>query len=175
MCVSELLTAAPVALHPPPVSAHFMAMNVCVAVYFIAVLLVLCFSCCHSLSRDDPQVERKQGLLTATLCFDEFLMHFGILGLIRKYWFQYKKIEVILAYLRIVHHVAIGYVSLTLSYVISYYHVLYNPRLTWLKSKLNELGLHRRGPLVNYSPVSRVQEAIEVQLPLHTCTCTVCI
>ena len=76
-----------------------MAMNVCVAVYFISVLLVLCFSCCHSLSRDDPQVERKQGLLTATLCSDEFLMHFGILGLIRKYWFQYKKIEVILAYL----------------------------------------------------------------------------
>jgi hypothetical protein len=29
-------------------------------------------------------------------------------GLIRRYWFQYKKIEVILAYLQIVHHVAVG-------------------------------------------------------------------
>jgi len=35
-------------------------------------------------------------------------------------------------------------------------------RLTWLKSRLRILGLHRRGPMVHYSPVSQVQEAIEV-------------
>ena len=29
-------------------------------------------------------------------------------GLIRKYWSQYKRIEVILAYLQIVHHVSVG-------------------------------------------------------------------
>ena len=29
-------------------------------------------------------------------------------GLIKKYWFRYKKIEVILAYLRTVHRVAVG-------------------------------------------------------------------
>lgn len=35
-------------------------------------------------------------------------------------------------------------------------------RLTWLKSRLRILGLHHRGPMVHYSPVSPVQEAIEV-------------
>ena len=29
------------------------------------------------------------------------------ISLIKRYWFQYKKIEVILAYLQIVHHVAV--------------------------------------------------------------------
>ena len=34
--------------------------------------------------------------------------------------------------------------------------------MTWLKKKLHNLGLHRKGPLVQYSPVSQVQAAIEV-------------
>ena len=30
------------------------------------------------------------------------------IGLIRRYWFQYKKIKVILAYLQLVHHIGVG-------------------------------------------------------------------
>ena len=35
-------------------------------------------------------------------------------------------------------------------------------RLTWLKKRLDSLGLHHRGTKVNYSSVGEVQKAIEV-------------
>ena len=35
-------------------------------------------------------------------------------------------------------------------------------RLTWLKKRLNALGLHRKGPLVNYSSLLQVKNAIKV-------------
>jgi len=37
-------------------------------------------------------------------------------------------------------------------------------RLTWLKKRLKQLGLHRRGPAVTYSPVPAVMEAIKVTI-----------
>ena len=40
----------------------------------------------------------------------------------------------------------------------------YLSRLTWLKKRLQVLELHRRGPLVDYSPVPAVQEAIQVYM-----------
>ena len=43
-------------------------------------------------------------------------------------------------------------------------------RMTWLKKRLKELGLQRRGPLVHYSPLPRVQAAIEVcYITVHVC------
>ena len=35
------------------------------------------------------------------------------IGIIRKYWFQYKKITVILAYLQKVHRLSVGYVMVS--------------------------------------------------------------
>ena len=34
--------------------------------------------------------------------------------------------------------------------------------MTWLKKRIHGLGLHRKGALVKYSPLSQVQTAIEV-------------
>ena len=34
--------------------------------------------------------------------------------------------------------------------------------LTWLKKKLKTMGLHRKGPSVQYSPISQMQAAVEV-------------
>ena len=45
--------------------------------------------------------------------------------------------------------------------VMWHFHTVY--RLTWLKKRLNSLGLHRKGPRVQYSTISQVQKAIEVQ------------
>ena len=87
---------------------------------------------------------------------------------IRKYWFQYKKIAMILAYLRIVHHLSVGYVNLPNN--VARLHIVY--RLTLLKKRLNHLGLHRKGPRVQYSTISQVQKAIEVCMkPLFCCDC----
>ncbi|KAL5473479.1 hypothetical protein EMCRGX_G027968 [Ephydatia muelleri] len=60
--------------------------------------------------------------------------------LILGYWRKNKTIAVILAYLRFVHHVSAG--------------------LTWLKRKLAELGLKRRGQLE--TPLQQLVEAIKV-------------
>ena len=37
-----------------------------------------------------------------------------------------------------------------------------NYRLTWLKKRLDFLGLHRKGSKVQYTNISEVQKAIEV-------------
>ena len=77
----------------------------------LAVLtFFLCFSFCFGLSREDPQVDRKLFFFKFNSKIDIYIMTSGP-GLIRRYWFQYKKIDVILAYLQIVHHVAVGYVQ----------------------------------------------------------------
>ena len=90
-------------------------------------------------------------------------------GLIQFYWRQHKVIAVILAYFRVKYHrlhVGESQYNLLLE-VIMHLHAVNNyiyfmsiNRMTWLKIK--ELGLQRRGPLVQYSPLPRVQAAIEV-------------
>ena len=61
--------------------------------------------CADVLSRNDPEVDHR---FSYRLINQHDAFKF-MLGLIRKYWFQYKKIEVILAYLKIIHHAAVGY------------------------------------------------------------------
>ena len=85
--------------------------------------------------------------------------YFTYTGLIKKYWFQYKKIEVILAYLQTVHQVAVGFVSISICMV--FYIVVYT-QVDLVKKRLNHLGLHRRGGKVQYTAISEVQNAIEV-------------
>ena len=50
-------------------------------------------------------------------------------------------------------------------------------RMTWLKRRLKQLGLFRRGPRVQYSSLSNVQRAIEVHQFLVCCLskCYVCV
>ena len=40
-------------------------------------------------------------------------------------------------------------------------------RLTWLKKRLRQLELHRRGPSITYSPVPAVIEAIKVYIYIY--------
>ena len=42
----------------------------------------------------------------------------------------------------------------------SVYHLCHS--MTWLKKKIKQLGLHRRGDLVSYTPVTVVTRAIMV-------------
>ena len=39
-----------------------------------------------------------------------------------------------------------------------------NYRMTWLKKRLRQLGLHRKGPSVTYSPIPVISEAIKVNI-----------
>ena len=51
------------------------------------------------------------------------------------------------------------------SYRVEQIHVNHLPNsLTWLKRKLKELGLHRRGPHARYSPLALVKAAIKVMM-----------
>ena len=50
----------------------------------------------------DPRVDSKIGL------FVQCTLHYTYLDVIRSYWHRHKKIEVILAYLRTVHRMAVG-------------------------------------------------------------------
>ena len=73
----------------------------------------------------------------------EAIILINLAGLILRYWRQNKTIAVILAYLRFVHHVSAGCVSRFVFCKI----LIFNCRLTWLKRKVAELGLKRRGQL----------------------------
>ena len=54
------------------------------------------------LSKEDPRADSKIGL------FVQCTLHYTYLDVIRSYWHRHKKIEVILAYLRTVHRMAVG-------------------------------------------------------------------
>jgi hypothetical protein len=45
--------------------------------------------------------------------------------------------------------------------------------MTWLKKRIKELGLARKGPAVQYSAISDVQAAIEVYACTQHCTLTI--
>ena len=100
----------------------------------IVVVVIVCSVSCFALPRTESQVDRK--FLCTFLCtrndysftraikFSSWkeskagqkplLTYTNIqwicwIGLIRRYWFQYKKIKVIFAYLQLVHYVAVGW------------------------------------------------------------------
>ena len=85
-----------------------------------------------------------------------------IVGLIRLYWRRHKKYAVILAYLRLVHRIPAGYgvfkpkISTLLACALEFL------SLTWLKKRLSDMGLFRRGNKVQYTPLRLVNAAIQV-------------
>jgi len=56
-----------------------------------------------ALSREDPQVNSK------IIYYRSIVLHYSSIDIIRKHWFQYKKITVILAYLQKVHRLFVGF------------------------------------------------------------------
>lgn len=80
----------------------------------VIIMLEVCSNCC-ALAKTDPRVDGNfnhrylfQWLcLAVSILLDVYKTSYCT-GLIRKYWFQYKRIAVILAYLHIVHHVSVG-------------------------------------------------------------------
>ena len=62
----------------------------------------------YTLSREDPRVDGIK-----IVCYGNFDLRCSSIGIIRKYWFQYKKTTVILAYLQKVHRLSVGYVMVS--------------------------------------------------------------
>lgn len=100
----------------------------------------------------------KWNVIKAAHCYSaEAFILIIFAGLILGYWRKNKTIAVILAYLRFVHHVSAGCVSILVCDTVVLSIIC---RLTWLKRKLAELGLKRRGQLE--TPLQQLVEAIKV-------------
>ena len=100
----------------------------------------------------------KWNVIKAAHCYSaEAFILIIFAGLILGYWRKNKTIAVILAYMRFVHHVSAGCVSILVCDTVVLSIIC---RLTWLKRKLAELGLKRRGQLE--TPLQQLVEAIKV-------------
>ena len=137
--------------HPRAKMESFIVVYIICLVVFMVLALP-----CHALPRDDPEVDSEHHY---SIGYNDFAYCRAYKTYIGD---DTKKYAVILAYLHLVHRIPAGYgvfkpkMSTLLACALEFL------SLTWLKKRLSDMGLFRRGNKVQYTPLRLVNAAIQV-------------